>query len=124
MDHLKKWNEQRAQNAAFYNSRLSNLPISLPQIESGNSSNFHQYVIRCKTRDSLRAFLTDQGIGTAIYYPTALPLQACFAYLGYKEGDFPNAELCANTSLALPIYPELTTEQLEYVAHQITRFFE
>jgi dTDP-4-amino-4,6-dideoxygalactose transaminase len=124
MNHLEKWNQQRVQNAAFYNSRLSHLPLSLPKIDPGNTSNFHQYVIRFEERDSLRSFLSAQGIGTAVYYPIVLPLQPCFHHLGYKEGDFPDAELCADTSLALPIYPELTTEQLDYVVHEISRFFE
>jgi dTDP-4-amino-4,6-dideoxygalactose transaminase len=124
MQHLEKWNQQRCHHAAFYNSRFSHLPLSLPQIEPGNSSNFHQYVIRCEERDRLRSFLKSHGIGTAIYYPTILPLQPCFLHLGYKEGDFPEAELCAKTSLALPIYPELTNEQLEYVVHHISQFFE
>jgi len=124
LKHLKKWNEKRAENAAFYNSHLADLPLELPRITPGNSSNFHQYVIRCKNRDRLKAYLADQRIGSAVYYPVVLPLQPCFADLGYKQGDFPDAEMCAETSLALPIYPELTGEQQQYVVHHITRFFE
>jgi dTDP-4-amino-4,6-dideoxygalactose transaminase len=72
----------------------------------------------------LKEFLSDEGIGTAIHYPVILPLQPCFANLGYKPGDFPNAEKCAETSLALPVHAELSAEQLEFVAFTISRFFQ
>jgi len=124
LKHLKRWNEKRAQNAAFYNSRLNDLPLQLPRIAEGNSSNFHQYVIRCENRDGLKAYLAAEGIGSAIYYPVVLPLQPCFANLGHKPGDFPAAEMCSQTSLALPIYPELTIEQLGFVVRNISQFFK
>ena len=76
-----------------------------------------------KKRDDLREFLTKNKIGTEIYYPVPFHLQECFSNLGYKQGEFPDAEMAANTSVALPIYPELTKEQLGYVVEKITEFF-
>jgi dTDP-4-amino-4,6-dideoxygalactose transaminase len=124
LKYLEQWNEKRARNAAYYNEHLKHLPLELPGLDTANLSNFHQYVIKCKKRDRLRNYLSDHGIGTAVYYPLILPLQPCFAELGYKAGDFPNAEKCAETSLALPVYPEITAEQLEFVVHHISRFFQ
>jgi len=75
-------------------------------------------------RDGLRAFLTEKGIGTDIYYPVSLHMQECFEYVGYKEGDLPESEKASRETLALPIYPELRPEQLEYVVDAIARFYE
>src|SRR5262249_2347144 len=121
--HLDKWNAKRNENARAYQERLAGVPVQLPAIESGNVSNFHQFVIKTDRRDALKAALAKQEIGTAIYYPVPIPLQPCFSYLGHRTGDFPQAEMCAAQSLALPIYPELTTEQRNTVAQAIRTFF-
>ena len=83
---------------------------------------YNQYCIRAARRDELRAFLAEQGVGTEIYYPLALHMQECFAYLGHEPGDFPESLRAAQESLALPIYPELTEDQLQYVVDSIARF--
>ena len=83
---------------------------------------YNQYVIRVENRDELREHLKQKEIGTEIYYPVPFHMQDCFAYLGYKEGDFPVSEFCANTSIALPIYPELTEEQISYTVESINEF--
>ena len=124
LKYLNQWNEKRGRNAAYYDQHLRNLPLELPVIRKGNVTNFHQYVIKYEKRDALKNYLSEQGIGTAIYYPVVLPLQPCFSELGHKKGDFPNAEKAAETSLALPIYPELSEEQLEFVVLNLSRFFQ
>ena len=121
--HLNRWNDQRTRNARYYFETLKDLPIELPRIDEGNKSIFHQFVIRSSNRDGLKSFLAEKGIGTAIYYPVPLHLQPCFNYLQYKRGDFPEAERCASEVLALPIYPELPQDQLEYVSESIRSFF-
>ncbi len=80
-------------------------------------------MVRVRDRDALREYLTTAGVGTEIYYPVPLHLQGCFAYLGHKAGDFPQSERAAAETLALPIYPELTETQLQYVADSITGFY-
>ena len=84
---------------------------------------YNQYVIATPHRDELKAYLSDKGIGTEIYYPVPLHLQECFNDLGYGEGSCPKSEDAARTTLALPIYPELTVEQQEYVVNSIREYF-
>ena len=84
---------------------------------------WNQYVIRAQRRDELRQHLSAAGIGTEIYYPIPLHLQKCFAYLGYEPGDLPESELAAREVLALPVYPELSAAQIDYVAATIERFY-
>jgi dTDP-4-amino-4,6-dideoxygalactose transaminase len=97
--------------------------LILPDIPKAGRHVFNQYVIRTRRRDDLARFLTSRGIGTAIYYPKPLHLQPCFAYLGYKEGDFPESERAAREALALPIYPELTEEMQDQVIQAVGSFF-
>jgi dTDP-4-amino-4,6-dideoxygalactose transaminase len=123
LKHLNDWNERRRRNAAYYMDKLSGLPVDLPKVESKNISNFHQFVIQVEERDRLRAVLADREVGTGIYYPLPIPFQPCFSYLGYEKQDFPNARACAANSLALPIYPELTEQQLAHVVTSIRSFF-
>ena len=80
------------------------------------------HVLLVPRRDELKAFLAEKGVGSEIYYPVPFHLQECFGYLGYKKGDFPVAEKAADNSLALPIYPELTAEQQEFVVEMIAAF--
>jgi len=128
LPHLKEWTEKRRSNAENYRRMFIELGITeqigLP-IERTNAKHiYNQYVIRVPhKRDELRAFLTGKGIGTDIYYPVPLHLQECFAYLGYSEGDMPEAEKAAHETLALPIYPELRIEQQEYIVESIAKFF-
>jgi dTDP-4-amino-4,6-dideoxygalactose transaminase len=150
---LNKWSEKRRRNAETYNklfvnARLSDgtgrisfdtrnpvlIPKAIYKPEKGPKpgevqllSNYHiynQYIIRVAKRDELRQFLTDNNIGTEIYYPLPFHIQECFLDLGYRVGDFPFAEEAANTSIALPIYPELGKEQIEYVVNKIKAFFK
>jgi dTDP-4-amino-4,6-dideoxygalactose transaminase len=121
--HLQSWNTQRLKNAKYYNQKLQGLPIILPKIDDETSHIFHQYVIRVEERDKLQAFLKEKGIQTGIYYPVPLHLQECFAHFGYKDGDFPESERAALTSLALPVFPELKKIEKDYIVRTVKEFF-
>ena len=142
LKYLDKWTAQRRQNAAYYNSLflqsglvekgfvvppravwedLISKSISNPK---SFSHVYNQYVIRAKRRDELRAYLSEEDIGTEIYYPLALHQQECFAEFGYRQGDFPESEKAAAETLALPIYPELEPAQQDYVVEKISSFYE
>ena len=98
-------------------------PVQLPQTSSNAHHIFHQYVIRAHRRDELRDFLSARQIGSEIYYPIPLHLQPCFAYLGYREGDFPEAERAAKEVLALPMFPELTEDEQRWVVASIAECY-
>jgi dTDP-4-amino-4,6-dideoxygalactose transaminase len=126
--YLEDWTDARLKNAAYYDQLFEEvdyqtLGIEIPYIQFNNRHIFNQYVIRVPKRDELREFLIQEGIGTDVYYPLPLHLQECYRDLGYEEGDFPHAEKAARETLALPIYPELTREQQEYVVSKIAEFF-
>jgi dTDP-4-amino-4,6-dideoxygalactose transaminase len=129
---LDGWSAARREVADFYREEFARLSltnhISLPTEpyrERGltNHHIYHQYVIRTSQREALREYLTRKEIGTAIYYPLGLHEQECFAYLGYRTGDFPETERAARETLALPIYPELRRHLQRYVIEAITEFF-
>jgi len=122
--YLDDWSAKRRANAARYDELFADVEeVITPTIREYNVSIYNQYVIRVPRRDELQAYLKDKGIGTAKYYPLSLHEQECFKSLGYKKGDFPESEKAAVESLALPIYPELTDEQIQYVAAMIKEFF-
>ncbi len=128
LPHLDEWTDKRRANAENYGRLFTDLglteQIGLPTERTNAKHIYNQYVIRVpQKRDELRAFLTEKGIGTDIYYPVPLHLQECFAYIGYSEGDMPESEKAARETLAIPIYPELSMEQQEYVAEAVAEFF-
>jgi dTDP-4-amino-4,6-dideoxygalactose transaminase len=114
--HLDAWHEGRRRNAAIYDEMLAGSKAITPKILEGNWSIYNQYVVRVKDRDAVKAKLTEAGIGSGVYYPVPLHLQECFAYLGHKAGDFPESERACREVLALPVYPELSEEEVRYVA--------
>ena len=122
LKHLDRWSEKRAKNAAAYDALLEGARLTRPYKDPRGRHIYNQYVIRAEARDGLRQHLTDRGIGTEVYYPVPLHLQKCFASLGYQEGDMQQAEAAAREVLALPIYPELTEEQIRYVASCVREF--
>ncbi len=125
MKCLDAWTARLNEIGKLYDELLADCEaVTTPTIRPHNHSVYHQYVIRSTRRDDLRTHLTEQDIGSGIYYPLSLHLQECFADLGYAEGDFPESEKASVEVLALPIYPELTEQQVRYVAEQITQFFE
>ena len=123
LKHLDSWHEGRRKNAAFYNEQFADIEqIVTPVVRDDCEMIYNQYVIRVPNRDECLNFLRENGVGCAIYYPLSLHMQECFLEMGYKQGDFPICEKACEEVLALPIYPELTKEQLEYVASKVKEF--
>jgi len=125
LDHLDRWTEGRARNAARYSAAFADLPAIGVPIESGQGRHvWNQYVIRARrgSRDDLQGFLRERGIGTEIYYPIPLHRQACFSHLDYREGSLPASEAAARETLALPIYPELTDAQTQHVIDTVRQW--
>jgi dTDP-4-amino-4,6-dideoxygalactose transaminase len=127
--YLEKWTEERRKKAERYQLLFQDLlssvkGIKLPTIQYHNRHIFHQYVIRAPERDRLKQFLTEEGIGTDIYYPVPLHLQECYSFLKYRRGDLPNSEKASEEVLALPIYPELTEDQQMAVVDRIKIFYK
>jgi len=143
LPHLDSWSEGRRKNAELYNKLFIGSGLAeetgksdfddknkvlIPKAvyeDAAGVRNYHiynQYIIRIEKRDELRAFLSENEIGTEIYYPVPFHLQECFSNLGYKQGDFPISEMAGDKSLALPIYPELTYDQQHFVVEKINEF--
>ncbi|HEU4994677.1 MAG TPA: DegT/DnrJ/EryC1/StrS family aminotransferase [Gemmatimonadaceae bacterium] len=122
--HLEGWSEKRRANAQYYNEAFADIPqIVTPFVDPKNVSIFNQYTIRAERRDELQQFLAARKVGSAVYYPLPLHLQPCFAYLGYKEGAFPESERAAKEVISLPVFPELTRSQLDEVVDAVTSFY-
>ena len=125
LTHLERWSSERREKATAYNERFANVEaIGTPSAAQGNTHIYHQYTVRTEQRDALAAHLKAQGIGNSVYYPLPLHLQACFADLGYHEGGLPHTELACQQVLSLPMFPELTTEQIETVVEAVTQFVQ
>lgn len=128
LKHLDVWTERRRRNAVFYDGAFGDIGMAgslvvTPAVVAGRHI-FNQYVIRVADRDAVRAHLDKEGVGTEIYYPVPLHLQPCFDYLGGKRGDCPESEEAAAATLALPIYPELTSGKLQKVVDSIAGYFQ
>lgn len=131
LPHLDAWSAARRAVADFYREEFSRhnlteaivLPAEPYRDRVNNHHIYHQFVIRARARDDLKAHLTNNEIGSEIYYPVPLHLQECFFYLQHKEDDFPQAERASRETLALPIYPELTREAQRYVVSKIAEFY-
>jgi len=126
--HLETWTQERRRKAERYRHLVQDLlplvpEIRLPEVQYTNRHIYNQFILRVPRRDTLRQFLQKEGVGTEIYYPVALHLQECFAYLNYRRGDFPESEKASEETLALPIFPELTEVQQEYVVNRIRAFY-
>ncbi|HEY1900571.1 MAG TPA: DegT/DnrJ/EryC1/StrS family aminotransferase [Steroidobacteraceae bacterium] len=127
LPHLDAWSAARQRNAACYDSAFGaaklGIQVRTPYALPGGRHIYNQYVIRARDRDRLRQHLAERSVGSEIYYPVPLHLQQCFAYLGHTQGAFPHAERAALETVALPIYPELAPEQLQYVVDSVARFY-
>jgi dTDP-4-amino-4,6-dideoxygalactose transaminase len=125
--HLDEWTAGRQRNAAHYREELSRLSVPVipaQPLPSQTRHVYNQFVIRCERRDELRTYLKDRGIGSEVYYPLPLHLQPCYAELGYDMGTFPVSEKLAGESLALPVYSELTTEDIDSICGAIRSFYD
>jgi len=127
LKYLDQWTQRRQENAKLYRNLFeqANLtPHVVLPVEKPGRHVYNQFIVRIPGyRDPLLAFLKEKGVGSEIYYPVPLHLQECFKYLGYEPGDFPESEKAASETLALPVYPELTTEQITYVVDTVNQFF-
>lgn len=123
LPHLNRWNARRAEIAARYTNAFATLPLQLPVAAPGNTHIFHVYAVLSEQRDALQRFLGDNGVPVLIYYPLALHLQKVYADLNFQRGDFLVAEQISEKILPLPMYPELTNEQVDYVCELVGKFF-
>lgn len=121
---LDRLTAARRRHAADYGELLANCNVSCPLVRDYNESVFHQYSILVDDRDGLQARLSDAGIGSGVYYPVPLHRQECFAYLGYRQGEFPGAELVADRILSIPVHPFLTDDEIRLVAKEIRLFVD
>jgi dTDP-4-amino-4,6-dideoxygalactose transaminase len=128
LKYLDAWNEQRRQRARMYGELFSKSGLKnniiIPKTADDVTHAFALYTVRARKRDALRAFLQSKDIATAVHYPMPLHLQDAYKALGYKKGDFPHAESVARQVISLPLYPEMTKEEIEKVAEAIEEFYK
>jgi dTDP-4-amino-4,6-dideoxygalactose transaminase len=122
LPHLDRWNRDRAEHADHYRRRLRNANVVLPAVRDAGGHVYCLFTIRCERRDELKQYLREHCIGCEVYYPLPLHLQEAYRGLGYREGDLPNAERLSKECLSIPVYPELTAEQVDRVADAISEF--
>jgi len=125
--YINEWTDKRRKVAGIYTKELSSIGgenLTVPYCSDEIKAVYHLYVIRTPRRDELSKYLNDKGIQTALHYPLPLHMQKAYKYLNYKEGDFPAAEKCCKQILSLPLYPEMTEEQTDYVISSIKSFFD
>lgn len=124
LKYLDLWNRKRRENAGYFNKGLASSGIKTPFVPGYTTHIYHQYVLRLNSSSSkLMKYLRQKGIDARVYYPLPLHLQKCFNYLGYKKGDFPESEKASRCTLALPVYPDLTKEEQDYIVNSIREFY-
>lgn len=119
LKYLNEWNEKRRENALIYRKYLSGTELIIPEELEGRKHVYHLFVIRVKNRDKVRKELSNRGIATGIHYPTPIHLQKAYDFLGYKEGDFPVSEKVSKEILSLPMFPELSENQIKYICNSL-----
>jgi dTDP-4-amino-4,6-dideoxygalactose transaminase len=124
LPHLANWNEQRRLYARKYNELLKDAPVKTPAVLTGANPVYHLYVISTPRRDELQAYLKEKGIFTGIHYPIPIHLQKAMGFLGYRQGDLPVTEKVTSQILSLPMFAELTTQEIEYIADSIKSFLK
>jgi len=123
LKYFEQWTERRRKIASLYYSRLKGLDMMLPFDKPNEKAVYHTFIIQTKLRDALKKHLSDNGIDTKVHYPIPIHFQRAAKDLGYKKGSFPVAEKQLKTILSLPVYPELTDEQVVYVCDKIKEFY-
>lgn len=125
LKYLDSWNKKRQENARYFNRRFKNLNVKTPFVPEYTTHIYHQYVLRLSgPSNKLIRHLRNKGIDSRVYYPIPLHLQRCFKNLGYKRGDFPESERAAKNTLAIPVYPDLTKEEMDYIVDSIREFLQ
>lgn len=125
LPHLEEWTDRRRKAAALYAEGLEGVPVVLPPTPpAGWSQSYYVYTIRAERRDELQAYLKERGIGSAVYYPVPLYKQPAYKHLGLKAEDYPNAERASQEVLSIPMFPEITDEQIARVSDTIREFYE
>lgn len=121
LKYLNQWNDKRRKNAKLYDISLKNSCLTLPKITEGAEPVYNTYIVQSDERDSMILKLKQCGISTGIYYPVPLHLQNAYVNLGYKKGDLPIAEYLSHRTFAIPVYPELTKQQIQYILDTIMK---
>jgi dTDP-4-amino-4,6-dideoxygalactose transaminase len=124
LPRVEAWNAHRREAAAWYRKRLSDLPVSFQAPTEGETHAYHLFQVRTRERDALLAWLRDLEIDAVVRYPTPIHLQPAFASRGWRVGQFPVAEALANELLCLPMRPDISVEEIDYVCGSVRRFFE
>jgi dTDP-4-amino-4,6-dideoxygalactose transaminase len=119
LPHLDKWNEKRRQIAEIYDEKLKDTELVTPVIKSENEPVYHMYILQSEDREAILNKLREKGVATGVYYPVPLHLQKVYKDLGYKEGDMPISEYLSHRTFAIPVYPELIDEQINYIVESI-----
>ncbi|MBN1066128.1 DegT/DnrJ/EryC1/StrS family aminotransferase [Clostridium botulinum] len=119
LPHLDKWNSKRKEIAKIYDENFKASNVVTPSVREENESVYHQYVLQTEDREKMLNKLKDKGVAAGVYYPVPLHLQKVYKDLGYKEGDMPVAEYLSHRTFAIPVYPELTEEQIRYIIDSI-----
>ncbi|MCR4435064.1 MAG: DegT/DnrJ/EryC1/StrS family aminotransferase [Clostridiales bacterium] len=122
LKYLDNWNEKRKEKALLYNRKLEKSSLITPGVNADTESVYHLYTVQSEKRDEITAFLREKGVATGIYYPVPLHLQKVYMNLGYRKGDLPVAEYLSGRTFALPLYPELTEEEQNYIVSCIYEF--
>ncbi len=125
LKYLAEWTDKRRKVAAYYSERLNDIPeIIIPYVNEKTRPAWHLYVIQARNRDGLSHFLNQNGIATGIHYPIALPNLKAYEYLGYRPGDYPVASSLQDKILSLPVFPEISRKQQDFIISKITEFYK
>jgi dTDP-4-amino-4,6-dideoxygalactose transaminase len=124
LKYILDWTALRIEKAAYYDTLLADIKqIQLPKVRPNTKHSYHLYVILAEDRDALRAYLAEQGIPAEVHYPVPLPFMLAYQYLGLTRGQFPICDHNQAKLLSIPIYPEITTEQMDYIGQKIRQFY-